>query len=612
MKLHTSLFSTNSTNDQQLELETILLKHGYNRSLMRAAGEYDRSLKGGTILNMPKGKRVFLDTLNSVSTWLMGMVEAELTKRNGRKSKFYLELVEPYMTKYLKDQQRITKYKNQEAKYENPVDLLGYFLTAELTRAMVIESRMTTELSRRAVNSYTMSYNNHKEATNEELVAMIQLVRSYVGSDYNKFFLETTTPAGVTISLKEEFASLHVTKEELLSTVPNDRSPYKPMLVEPLPHNNLISTEGGYLELESPLLKNPEFDIIRQMEFNSTSHPQWFNDINAMQSTAWQVNTPFLNWLKGSNCPQLTKYFNTDVATLQIETTKQVTLLEREVKKHSKLVQRARYESSQTTVETRKAEIKVEVSNAMDAIELLEIQIAELRSQVGKVRGWEETVNDAEFYSNYDKFFHPLFCDNRGRVYTYNNSLSFQGSPLAKSLVQTYNKERMDKNALLGVKELLGGMFEGYSKKTKEVRIKLVNKHMKDIYSVIECKDFSLLSKLDEDELLQALVLMFELYNHYHNRKYKTGVLAYIDSTSSAIQIQALAQKCIKAASLTNLLPVEGEDLPDAYKAVAANCQSLVQEISAQTDEELYATMIVYYMDNAPEKLEYTGVQIPE
>ena len=185
-------FTLNATQSQE-ELEALLLKHGYDRSVMQAAGEYDRATKGGSVLSLPKGKMVFLETLNSVSAWLMDLVEDQLGKP--RKAKFYTSLIEPFMAIYLKDQQKVAANRFYEAKYENPIDLLAYFLTKELTKLMVQEDRMVTEFSRRVVNNFTMSYNNFNEASNEELVSMIQVVRTYALSDENKFFQEFSTSA---------------------------------------------------------------------------------------------------------------------------------------------------------------------------------------------------------------------------------------------------------------------------------------------------------------------------------------------------------------------------------------------------------------------------------
>lgn len=601
---------TLSAEKSQEELEALLLKHGYDRSVMQAAGEYDRATKGGSVLSLPKGKMVFLETLTSVSGWLMNLVQDQLGKP--RKAKFYTSLIEPYMAIYLKDQQKAASNKYYEVKYENPVDLLAFFITKELTKLMVQEDRMVTEFSRRIVNNFTMSYNNFNEATNEELVSMIQVIRTYALADENKFFEEFSTSAGIHLTLKDTFKSLHISKEELLESVPNDRSPYKPMLVAPVSHTNLINTEGGYLNLKSPLLKNPEFDIVRQMPFNAENEgAQWFKDINALQETPWAVNVPFFNWLKTCDFEAVKKHFTTDAAQMQIVCNKEVRKIEYQIRQKNKAIQKARFDGSQTTVQDKKVELERFVSNELDAIELLEVEIEEMKSAVGKARGWEETIADAEFYSQFGSFYHPVFCDNRGRVYTYNTSLSPQGSGLSKSLVMTQRKERMSQKGVEGVMELLGGMFDGYSKKKAAVRIQMLEGRLQELWNVVEHKDYSILNEIDEDELLCALTLIHALYNHTHDASYETGILAYIDSTSSAIQIQALAQKCEKAAWLTNLLPNDTDDLPDAYKAVAENCESLVEEIAAQDNDTLYATMLVFLMENAPEKLEFAGVKIP-
>lgn len=593
----------------QENLEAELLKHGYDRSIVQATGEYMRAQQGGLVTNMPKGRELFIETLSHTDAFITSMVNDALGKN--RKPKFYTFLIEPFMALYLKDQANAEFYEYYKPKYENPLSLLSFFFTRELTKSMVVEDRLVTEVSRRIVNSYVMSYNRFDEANEEELVSTIQLVRTYLQSEHNKYFNEWSAANGIHIGITEQFSSLFISKEDLLETVKDDKSPYKPMLVKPLPHKNLLDTDGGYLTIQSPILKNGESDIIRQVGFTANGRgASWFNDINKLQDTAWAINNDFLSWMKACTHPSVSKYFNTNVNEMQIETNKKVAKIEYKVRKLNASMNDTRFSLNTTSNNELKLALARELQNAIDEIDLLEMEALELKSAVGKARGWEDTITDAEFYKEFDCFYHPLFCDNRGRVYTYNTSLSFQGHQLSKAIIQQYKTEAITEDGVNALKELLGGMVDGYSKKKKEVRIELVNSLESDIEKCINHEDYSIIDTLDEDEVLMALSIMLVLTKRKNNPEYKTGILSYIDSTSSAIQVQALAQRCHKAATLTNLVKTEGDDLPDAYKAVALNCKELCEDIVNQSNDELYANMIVFLMENKPEQVEFTGINI--
>lgn len=601
--------NTITLEQSQLDLETELLKQGYNRSLALAAGEYVRAQQGGLVTSLPRGKVILLETLNGVNEWLTALISKVISQRG--KPKFYTVLIEPFMAMWLKEEAKCAQNAYHTNRYENPINLLGFFMTRELTKSMIVEDRLATEVARRIVNSYVMSYNRFDEATEEELVGMIQLVRTYLLSEQNKFFNEWSASNGIHIGLNEEFSTLFLTKEDLLSEVPDDKSPYKPMLVKPVEHKNLIEVDGGYLTLQSPLLKNSEIDIIRQLPFNSEGDgKEWFKAVNDMQNTAWKVNTPFLQWLQDCNHPEVTKYFNTDSRKMQLACNKRVAQAEYAIRKLSKEIQNTRYEMNQTNSQEAKVEMSRKITNIADEMDIMNADIQGWKSEVGKARGWEETITDAKFYSQFEEFYHPVFADNRGRIYTYNTSLTFQGSMLSKCLIEQKQKQKLTQEGLDALYELLGGMFDGWSKKKKEARIAMVHKFKDAMFECIQHKNYGIIELIDGDEILMALNIMFILYNHSLDENYETGSIAYIDSTSSAIQVQALAQRCVKAASLTNLIESEGSDLPDAYKAVAENCKELVDNIAKQDNNELYATMVLFLMENKPEQVEYTGIKI--
>lgn len=597
--------------EAQRELERFLLRQGYNKDILQAADSYERALNGtGSVLDMPKGKLLFLNVFNSVKDFIQTSCDAEVQK--SRKSTYYSVLIEPHMQMWQKDITRKEAYSLFEVRYENPITLMSYFITRELTKLMIREEYNLTVFGRKIANYFMSAYNVFGEASDEALKGAIQLIRIFIDTDYNKYFKTTNYPDGIVVELKEEFDTFKITKEELMETIEENNPAFKPMLVQPIDHHNLLDHSGGYLELKSPVLKNPEFAEVRQYPFTSTNEygEVFFKQLNALQQTKWTVNKEFFEWMKQAQHPELQKYFNLDIKKMQTKLTEDRRVMNNTIYKTKKLASKARYESTQTTNEEKKLELVRQSLNYNDRVDQLEEEMANITSVVGKARGWQETIKDVNFYSDVEYFYHPVFCDNRGRVYTYNTSLSFQGSQLAKVLTHTYNKQSLSPEGIRELQVLLGGMIDGFDKKSPKVRQNRVQELTEAFEACIKHEDYSVIDLIDEDELLMALNIAYVLYQTKLNPEYETGIVAYIDSTSSAIQIQAIAQKCMKAAGLTNLLPNDTDDLPDAYKAVANTCQDMCQDISTQTDEELVAVMAVFYLENDKSKLTYLGLKI--
>ena len=600
----------NNLEEKQINIERTLLKQGYDKSVLQAVGSYERASEvgGSSIAELPKGKRLFFDTFSSVQKFLYEAIDSERTK--ARKSKFYTVLIEPQTLLYTKDLAKKEQYPTYQLKYENPVSLLTYFMTKELTRVMVKEEINLTLFSRKIANAFMAAYNNFGEADDEALTGIIQLTRTFVLTPESKYFETKNYQDGIVVKLKEEFENLRVTKEEIIASITEQSTAFKPMVVEPKPHKNLLDYDGGYIELKSPILKKPEFDEVRQMPFTSTNQGEmFFNAINNIQSTKWSINHEFLNWMKSSTNEHIVKYFNHDVQKMQLELNDYRSKTTNKIIKLKKDSVESRILANSQETEEEKTALVRKCLNLKDEAEELENDIQEKSSFLGKVRGWQETLNDIEFYRNFEYFYHPVFCDNRGRVYTYNTSLSFQGSSLSKTLVQTHETQRLSESGLYELQVLLGGMIDGYDKKSPTVRYNRVQELTEAFEQCITHEDYSVIDLLDEDEVLMALNIAFVLYNHKTNPHYKTGIVAYIDATSSAIQMQGLIQKCKKAAGLTNLLPNSTDDLPDAYKSVANTCEVMCKDISTQTDAELIATLAVFYKENDESKLTYLNIK---
>ena len=594
-----------SVNIIQNQLENHLLNAGFEKKAKSILGDFDRIKAGsGDITISHKGKRLLITLTNSLEDFITDMVDIE-TKKN-RKSRFYTHLIHPSMVKFLLEEKKIKEKGLFERHYTNPMAFIPYLLAKEITKAVIIPDLSVTTAGRKAADSFHKAYFDYNSASDDELLSMIQLIRTFLISEHNTFFKESKKKdSTVTIVLKDEYASMEIDEVTLVESLSGQYASFKPMLAPPVPHKNLLDSDGGYYIINSPLLKRAERDIIRQVSFKEND---FIEILNKLQATKWSLNTEFFDWMVECKHPAIEQYFNLNIPELSASTTKKNKKINSNILNFKKIASSARIEAFKNKDVYGEEKLKGlhRIANkATDEILALESEQEIVKSHLGKAIGWTSTLKDYEFYKQFEYFYHPVFLDNRGRVYTYNTSLSFQGSSIAKALVVTHNKERLTENGLQALYELLGGMVDGMSKCHKEERIQYITNNIGNMFQIMTHEDYSFIDKFDEDEVLGALSIIHALYNHYNNPEYRTGILAYIDSTSSAIQIQALVQHCQQAASLTNLVGnnLHGDKLPDAYLSVAATAKKLTLEVSLQSDNELLLTLSDFIKENSPEDL---------
>lgn len=594
-----------SVNIIQNQLENHLLNAGFEKKAKSILGDFDRIKAGsGDITISHKGKRLLITLTDSLEDFITDMVDIE-TKKN-RKSRFYTHLIHPSMVKFLLEEKKIKEKGLFERHYTNPMAFIPYLLAKEITKAVIIPDLSVTTAGRKAADSFHKAYFDYNSASDDELLSMIQLIRTFLISEHNTFFKESKKKdSTVTIVLKDEYASMEIDEVTLVESLSGQYASFKPMLAPPVPHKNLLDSDGGYYIINSPLLKRAERDIIRQVSFKEND---FIETLNKLQATKWSLNTEFFDWMVECKHPAIEQYFNLNIPELSASTTKKNKKINSKILNFKKIASSARIEAFKNKDVYGEEKLKGlhRIANkATDEILALESEQEIVKSHLGKAIGWTSTLKDYEFYKQFEYFYHPVFLDNRGRVYTYNTSLSFQGSSIAKALVVTHNKERLTENGLQALYELLGGMVDGMSKCHKEERIQYITNNIGNMFQIMTHEDYSFIDKFDEDEVLGALSIIHALYNHYNNPEYRTGILAYIDSTSSAIQIQALVQHCQQAASLTNLVGnnLHGDKLPDAYLSVAATAKKLTLEVSLQSDNELLLTLSDFIKENSPEDL---------
>lgn len=583
--------------DQQIaiEVQTVeTLREKLTKNAVRSQKEA-KARKDASAL--PQGIRFSEDLYKEVLEALMAYVEAEASKR--RKSTFFAKVIAPAVAAY--EELQANRY--TKGKFSHPVKLIAWTAATQISGILVNQTNQVkvTSVSREIVRVIKGTYSLGFEVENTEITGVTQFVRTYLTTStmVHEAHLQCKT---VVIGLNSEYDHL-ITDPNIVHEVMANRIEkalaYKPMIVKPTAHTSLTDAKGGYLTVCSPLVKEAN------KHCNYKCDPALIAKLNSFQETEWNIDSDYLTWLTG---------FESDL--MHFDTTALMTAYNAYARDENPMVRNAttvlfelRKERSvlpEDDVEGR-AELMALCKVIEEAIEDVNERKESVLSQAGKMDAFGNTLKLAKEFSKYEKFYLPCHVDDRGRVYTYCSALDFQGNKLAKSLIGSAKKQRLTEEGVRELKIALGACFDGFDKLKYDHRIKAADDNKEVLFDFIaaptEAKIDHLKTLFDGDEIYVGIRLAYELYMHETDASYETGVFAYIDSCSSAIQIQALLQHDRSAAALTNIIESDGDRLADAYKIVADACQHLVDDMASDTNEDLVAKLTAFISLNQPQRL---------
>lgn len=327
---------------------------------------------------------------------------------------------------------------------------------------------------------------------------------------------------------------------------------YKPMVVKPVPHTSLISPKGGYLNLRSPLLKNPtKVNGSIHESIKSFRDTEFFSLINAHQEVGYKVNKSMLNLLdglilmgaKGDSLHYSVKALEADMMKGAAQEIADV---------------------NQSRTETFGEQAYLLSEKAED-----EIRAKWMRTAEQYVSLFGKTIETAKEYSEFDAFYYPIFLDDRGRIYYYGKSLNPQGNELHRALLQFSEGTVMDDVKVMDSFIALGNAL-GHEKRSVEFR----QQAAKDALPTIMGGSLSdVVALLDADALLTGLAVAMDIKAYYEAKEAGVEYISYqplhMDSCNSGSQINGLLLRDERNCRLSNILNVEGDVLEDTYKEVA-------------------------------------------
>lgn len=583
--------------DQQIALEIVTvdtLREKLAKNAVRSQKEA-KTRKDASAL--PQGIKFTEALYKEILDVLGDYLDEEVTKR--RKSTFFTNVYIPALTAYNEAQEN----KYTKGKFSHPTNLIAWTAATQISGILVsiTNQAKVTNISREVVRVIKGTFSLGFDVENTEITGMTQFIRTYIGRSTMVHEMNLVCKT-VVVCLNDEYSHL-ITDPDIVHEIIANRIEkalsYKPMIVPPVPHKSLTDASGGYLSIESPLIK------YKNKRCNYDCPEDLVRKLNALQSTAWDIDSDYLSWLTSFDSDMM--YFET-ASTMSAYNAfardvnpwmREATTVLFDLRKERSLLPEEDVEGREYLRDVCKV--------IEEGLRDLEERKESVTSHVGKMDAFGATLKLAKEFSQYDEFYLPCHIDDRGRVYTYCSALDFQGNKLAKSLIGSAKKQRLTDAGVRELKIALGACIDGFDKLKYDLRIQAADENMDILFDFIESPsdekiDF-LKTVLDGDEIYVAIRLAYELYHHLSNPEYVTGVLAYIDSCSSAIQIQALLQHDKTAAALTNIIDGEGNKLADAYKIVADACKGLVDQMATDTNEDLVAKLTAFINLNQPQRV---------
>ena len=316
---------------------------------------------------------------------------------------------------------------------------------------------------------------------------------------------------------------LTISDENILKKYGNKKSyilPYKlPMIVEP---NHYGPNEyGGYILNGQKYLDDIVIDKVNYRDKSKITSPLIYDMVNGISKVPYRINNELYNFILQNN---------------------KLGLLINPYEKHK----------------------------FQDIEEKTNYQSKVYSSHVSKVLLQETLLDIAGIYRNFAKIYFPVRLDQRGRLYCEPMYLNYQGSELAKSLLQfaiPTQINKTDNEAINYLKAYGANLFGGeISKKSLKLKINWVDNNIDDILHI---ENGVLLSKAKTPLLFLAFCLEYRKLQDTFSADDKLTFNSYlpiqVDATCNGFQHLSLLSNETKLFSQLNLVESKSDEPGDFY-----------------------------------------------
>lgn len=177
------------------------------------------------------------------------------------------------------------------------------------------------------------------------------------------------------------------------------------------------------------------------------------------------------------------------------------------------------------------------------------------------------------------EFYQPTFIDWRGRIYTTNTILSFQGNELTRSLLMFSKGDILTEAGVLNLKHYITACF-GKGKLSKNSQLHWFNENESKI---IDIDSYFWLEAKDKLMFLSAALEYRDYLKDPNN--YISYLPIYIDATCSGLQHLASMTSDFNLAKYVNLLESSNEEAPfDVYQKMAEEVTNKIISLSNTDD----------------------------
>lgn len=526
---------TMTLTEQQLDTEARHADEAYARALT----EFHNNKAKGT---EHKNAAYSIDAIDTIQPTIKTYFSALVGKRGQHKNEFWWNEVRP-----------VLKAEENSRKKKKMVDTLSNMVTLNMIATLSQEIPYTALAAKMADASFNLlrtEYMDRAEYDHQAKKLFLGAIQQLKRTRCDVFEFAKLADKTRVVRCAPEWKSR---VQDAASKVRARAFVFAPMVDMPGHHDSLFSGKGGYLSLQSPLLKfSTKIDgkIHSSLtSFTAQNNELFYTLINAAQDIAYQVNKPLFDII---------------------------------IKAYNKKKHFAKYPATYKQVE---AEMKEEANEAIEELGTIfdVVNASAIKKEKSKAKSkgnsmvgrTKDILSKAKEFKDFERIYFPLYVDQRGRVYTYvhTGSLTYMGGELAKALLVFADKEKLNDDGIVSLFQSLGNClgFDKHSLTTKEEEARSwFDAHKADF---LDGNFEVFFDEQDQfEEAINALAVCVELTAWTKDPEHLSGYVAHRDARCSGSSIIGTLLRDKLATTLTSVVDVvkggKGK-LPDAYMAVS-------------------------------------------
>lgn len=535
-------------------------------------------LQANVLDTMNKGREYDLEYGRDIINVLwpyVGTYYQKLSGRSGNNNITYKVFIKPLLSSLDSDIKR-------KELLDQLTAMVCFILTSNLSDILPL-TKLATSMQKSFFSVVKAEYNLRSEY-NEQVIRFFSSMITEVSEQSGVFVVENEGQNGRSpyiIRPSDKYAEIILEGQQAALSV--EAQHFRPLVALPKPHTDLVSGQGGFHSVPSPIMKWPlrsgKKVNAHIANCTSTTAPFLFETINKIQNTPYTINSKVYAVIcdfKDRGLHFNGYAFDESQVREKCEEAASIVIEELNNKRKDWAIENDE-EYKPLTSYTEQKILKEELTKGREEVN----RTLTLLEAAGS-----DLLEDTLYFS--------LFMDKRGRRYNYASNLNYQGCELSKALVQFKNTEPFTRNGLKNMFIALGNALD-FGKYHKRVRLTKAKE-----WWTIHLEDFKkgnydvFVNEQDKfDEPINALAITLELMAYIDDHSYQTGYILHNDARNSGPSIISTVMNDAFGMRLTSVLEdYELEDkLQDAYMIT---CDLALQKCIAQKGDEVIDKLLEY------------------